>query len=364
MKNKNERINAEIKKLKTKDFNVFFYIMDAKNNATGYVSYIYQMAKGLEDIGYNVTMLYQGNEGEEPFEGVGLALGSDFAELKHKDINGTEFSVSPSDFLFIPEVFSNLMNQTKKLPCKRIAIMQNYDYLTDFIPVGMSWANFGITDAITTTQNNSTLLSSVFPYVKQEMLEPYIPEYFNDEGAPKKMIVNLLVKNPKDVNKITKTFYWQYPMYKWVTFNDVRGVIREKAAEQLKDGAITVWCDSDSQFGYNALEAMRCGNVVIGKIPELTPSWMLGEDGETLRDNGIWVNDINNIPRIIASVVRTWINDDIPEQVLSEMDKTNKLYTHSDFARKLEDIMDRYVKGRIKEFEEVKTALNGGQNGK
>ena len=51
-----------------------------------------------------------------------------YASLNHEDIASNEVNVS-SDVLFIPEIFSNIMVQTKNLPCKRIALMQNYDYI-------------------------------------------------------------------------------------------------------------------------------------------------------------------------------------------------------------------------------------------
>ena len=35
-----QRIETEIGKLKDKSFKVLFYVPDAKNNATGYISYI------------------------------------------------------------------------------------------------------------------------------------------------------------------------------------------------------------------------------------------------------------------------------------------------------------------------------------
>jgi hypothetical protein len=366
-----QRIETEIGKLKDKSFKMLFYVPDAKNNATGYISYIYQMALTLQQLGYNVKMLYQlDNEytAEElkklnlenqpiddnrVFVGVTESLGEKYATLEHANIQNEELEVSPSDFLIIPEVYSSVMNQTKKLSCKRIVLTQNYNYLTDFIQVGVSWANFGITDTITSCLNQAELVNSVFPYVKTKVLTPYIPSYFYEGNEPKKLIVNIITKSQKDANKIIKPFYWKYPMYKWVSFRDLRSYPREMFADYLREGAITIWVDSDTQFGYAPLEAIKSGNIVIGKIPELIPEWMLSEDKTQLLDNGIWFNDINSVHKIIADVIRTWINDDIPSEITDAMKETAKKYSFDEYKVNLDNLINSYINERVKEFEEV-----------
>lgn len=366
-----QRIETEIGKLKDKSFKVLFYVPDAKNNATGYISYIYQMALTLQQLGYNVKMLYQlDNEytAEElkklnlenqpiddnrVFVGVTESLGEKYVALEHANIQNEELEVSPSDFLIIPEVYSSVMNQTKKLSCKRIVLTQNYNYLTDFIQVGVSWANFGITDTITSCLNQAELVNSVFPYVKTKVLTPYIPSYFYEGNESKKLIVNIITKSQKDANKIIKPFYWKYPMYKWVSFRDLRSYPREMFADYLREGAITIWVDSDTQFGYAPLEAIKSGNIVIGKIPELIPEWMLSEDKTQLLDNGIWFNDINSVHKIIADVIRTWINDDIPSEITDAMKETAKKYSFDEYKVNLDNLINSYINERVKEFEEV-----------
>lgn len=366
-----QRIETEISKLKDKSFKILFYVPDAKNNATGYISYIYQMALTLQQLGYNVKMLYQlENEyskeeltklqldnapidEERVFVGVVESMGEKYSSLEHTNIQNQELEVSPSDFLIIPEVYSSIMNQTKKLSCKRIVLTQNYNYLTDFIQVGVSWANFGITDTITSCLNQAELVTSVFPFVKTKVLSPYIPSYFYEGEEPKKLVVNIITKSQKDANKIIKPFYWKYPMYKWVSFRDLRSYPREMFADYLREGAITIWVDTDTQFGYAPLEAIKSGNIVIGKIPELIPEWMLTEDKSNFLDNGIWFNNINDVHKIIASIVRTWINDDIPTEVTNAMKETAKKYSFDEYKINLEKLMESYIDDREKEFQEV-----------
>lgn len=369
------RINDEIKKLENNSFQLLFFVPDAKNIASGYISYIYNLAYTLHEKGYNVKMVYQiENEytkreladldakempydEERMFIGVSGALGQKYADLPHENIMNQQLTVSPSDILFIPEVFSQIMNQTKKLACKRIVIHQNFELLTDFIPITISWANFGITEAVTQTKAQADLITESFPYVRTHVLPPYIPSMFtyNEEtDAPKKLIINLVTKTQKEANRIIKPFYWKNPLYKWVSFRDLRGFPKDVFAEYLKEGAVTIWVDNETTFGYSPLEAMKAGNIVIGKIPETIPEWMTDEENKHLLDNGIWFNDMDHVQEIISDVVRSWLLDEIPEELTESMKKTVEKYNYADFQENAVKLIEGIKEERIREFEEVK----------
>ena len=63
MANKKEivatRIETTLRKLKEKDFTMFFYVVDSKNKPNNSMEYIYTMALTLKNKGYNVKMCYQ-----------------------------------------------------------------------------------------------------------------------------------------------------------------------------------------------------------------------------------------------------------------------------------------------------------------
>ncbi len=125
-----QRVEEAIGKLKNKDFNLYFFVIDCKNTPNDNIQYIYKLAKALKDKSYNVKMVYQlENEYTESelkklkkkdqpidenriFTGVGEWLGKEYMEIEHFNITKDEWKIAPSDFLFIPEAFSSLMNQT------------------------------------------------------------------------------------------------------------------------------------------------------------------------------------------------------------------------------------------------------------
>lgn len=380
-----ERIENEIGKLKNKDFTMFFFTIDSKNVPSGSLVYTYELALAFKKLGYNVKMLYEiANEftdreirkkkekgkfnpsDERVFCGVGNWLGKEYGELEHLNIAKKDaWQVSASDFLFIPEAFSSLMSQTYmyKIPCKRYVLLQNFDYVTDFIPFGTQWVNFGISDCIATTQLQADMIHDVMPYVKTTVVNPYIPEYFRKPVKPKNLVVNIISKKQSDINKLMKTFYWKYPVYKFISFKDLRGMAREHYAEMLKEGAITIWIDTDTPFGYGALEAMRCGNIVIGKVPENFQEWMTDQDGKVM-DNVIWFSNFQSLPDILADVIGSWMQDEIPSEITDAMEKTNKLYTKEKWDADVKNLCDNIVDSRIAELEAFKKTINNKEKSK
>ena len=111
-----EKVRAEIEKIDKKENNVYFFVLDTKGIASGSLEYIYKLAMIAKNDGYNVSMLYQIEKGDE-FVGVKDWLGEEYANLPHHNVASDEIEITPSDIIFIPEIFANVMNQTKKLPC-------------------------------------------------------------------------------------------------------------------------------------------------------------------------------------------------------------------------------------------------------
>jgi hypothetical protein len=314
-------IEKEIEKIKNKKNKILFFVMDSKGAPIGSLAYIYETAYQLKELGYNVLMLHS----EKEFVGVESWLGEKYSSLPHENINKRETSVSPSDILFIPELFANIMTYTKNLPCKRVAILQNLEYLTEFIQPGVSWEDLKIRDCVVTSEKLAERVKAYFPSVQTYVVRPSIPHYFKKSDEPKQLIINVVAREKSDTDAIIKPFYWLHPEYKWVAFRDIKNIPRENFANILKEGVATIWCDGGTCFGYSALEAMAEGNVVIGKIPENEPEWMF-KDGQLL-NNGLWYYNTKDAPDVIASFIEAYITNSIPQEMYDEMEETVKPYS-------------------------------------
>ncbi len=349
-------VDENIQKMENKSFNVFFFVIDTKGNPSGSIEYIYRTALTLKELGYNVSMLHQ----EEEFVGVRDWLGDAAADLPHHNIEKENVEISACDFLFIPEILSSVMSQTKTLPCKRVIILQNHSFMADFMPVGVTPFDMNINEMVVTTEALKDIADRYFPGIKTHVVRPMISPVFRNNDNPKKLIINVVSRSQDDISRIVKPFYWKYPVYKWVSFRDLRGVTQEVFADALREGAITIWMDDISDFGYSALEAAKSGSIVLAKVPATPTDWtFVTEKTEDSGKNGlnpafIWFDDLNRVPDMVASVVRTWTLDKVPQELYDNLSHAADAYTQKEHEN---DVIKEYTEGmfkkRLEDFNEV-----------
>ena len=167
-------IDNSIERIDKKQNKLMFFVADSKGTPIGSLSYIYDLAYKLQEMGYNVQMLYA----EKDFTGVASWMGEKYANLPHYNVGKDIVDVNPSDVVFIPELYSSVMTKTKELKCKKVAILTNFDYMTDLIPYGATWMSMGIYDCITTTNALKERLNEVFPQVRTRVIRPVIAPLF------------------------------------------------------------------------------------------------------------------------------------------------------------------------------------------
>lgn len=341
-----ENIEKEISRIDKKENRIYFFVIDTKGVPSGSLEYIYNLALILKNEGYDVNMLHT----EDEFVGVGAWLGEEYANLPHFNVNKGEIGTSPSDVLFIPEIFSQVMNQTKNLPCKRVVILQNYDYVVEQMPYAAQWGDFGIMEGITNSDYQAAELKEAFPYVKLKKVRPFISKIFGSTINPKKMVINVISKDQGDIKRIVKPFYWKYPFFKWVSFKELRNLPKEEFAKELREGAITIVVDETASFMYSALEAMKSGSITMVKVPTTTLDWA---NGEELPNCCVWFNDYDTLHKQIASVVRSWITDKIPTVLAEETKKVCEDMTEENTKADILEYVNELLGKRKKEMEDL-----------
>lgn len=359
-----QQLTEIITKLNTKDFNIYFFTLDTKGNPVAGVANIYEHAKTLTDLGYSAVILHEKNDYKlhGDAEGMGISdwLGDDYAKLPHMSIESQTLSITAQDFLIIPEVFSTLMDQTKHFPCTKIVLSQSPEYIFELLPIGRRWTDYGYNQVITTSDKQGNFIKSLFPSISTYTVPVSIPEYFKDSNKPKLPVITLNVRNQSDAVKIVKQFYLQYPLYKWVTFKELRGLDRNTFADELGKSCLAVWVDDVAGFGTFPLEAIECNTPIIGKAPNTIPEWMeeYDENGsQVILNNGVWTNTINNIPELIATYLKLWLEDNVPTDLLEAMEKTKGLYSTDKQKSKIEEIYSELVTNRINGVNEILTKV-------
>lgn len=208
-----------------------------------------------------------------------------------------------------------------------------------------------------------SFLRTFFPYEKVTVIPPFIENMFGETKEPKKLVVNIVAHNQDDVTRIIKPFYWKYPLMKYVSFRDLRGFTKENFANALRESFLTIWVDEPSSFGYSAIEAMKCGNVVFAVVPKEHKKWMYDEDGKTFNNSCIWFDNINMMHDKIATMVRAFLTDTIPSSIYEGQEAVKDMYPEETSKNTFVDYLAGLMERRKKAMETaIKLAENESNN--
>jgi hypothetical protein len=209
---------------------------------------------------------------------------------------------------------------------------------------GQTWSQFGFMKCITTNNKQKEYIEKVMRSCSFDILEPYISEVFTPKLLPAMPIIGIHTKDQSDAVNLIKTFYLRFPQYRWFTFRDLRGLSEVEFANSLKDCFVSVWVDNESGFGTFPLESMKSNVPVIGKVPDLPPTWMN-------EDNGIWITDHTLLADVISDFIQNWLEDNISPVLYAQGLQTSELYKDSEkFKSQVLSLFEKYREARIENF--------------
>jgi hypothetical protein len=335
------KLEASIEKLKNKESRIYFLVQDTKGHAKASVAHIYNMALVLKENGFNPVILHEAND----YVGVGEWLGSEYMDqIPHKSLQNQNLEVSPDDFLVIPELYGFVMNQVTKLPCGKIVLCQAYDHIFETLQPGQTWGQLGFHKCITTSEFQKEYITNLMRTASVDIIEPVISDEFIAQRMPAKPIVAIHTREPRDAANIIKSFYIKFPQYRWITFRDMRGLSTKDFANELQHAFLSVWVDETSGYGTFPLESMKSGVPVLGVVPNVMPHWMSEE-------NGFWISNKVQIVDFIADILQNWLEDNINEEVYSEMKKTvDERNNKENFKTSVVDMFGSYLQIRLESF--------------
>lgn len=352
-----EKIKASLEKIQNKT-SKFLFCVPESNMPNASIYEIYFHATSMKKLGFDVKILTEKKAFDKPFW-----VDDDLMQLEHISMENSKISVGPEDVMVIPEVFSNVMEQTKDLPCIRIGLLQSLDYMVNGLLPGMDWNVFGVQNVLTTSE---TLKNVVLEHYGNKFnIKTYnigIPEYFNsDTDKPKSPIISIVGRNPNEISKVVKLFYAKYPHYSFISFdsmltksNPPQAMRRVDFAERLKNNFAAVWIDRIASFGTFPLECMKSGCIPIAVKPDLTPEYLLSEDKSSYAENtGAWTTDLYMLPSLIGDVVTKFLDDTIGEDIYSDMKKISDKYNVVDSEKQIQDAYLSFLNERAATFNKI-----------
>jgi hypothetical protein len=306
-------------------------------------------------MGYNVVIMVEKGDYVPP-----TWIEKELTDHKHMAFSNPSLTVGPEDIMIIPEVFSNIMEQTKNLPCMRIGLLQSIDYMTNSLIPGTDWKTFGINDIIATSATLKELVETF--YGNKFNIKTYnigIPDYFEKSNTPQKPVISIIGRNPNEISKFVKLFFSRHPQYNWITFDPMltkskppQPMRRIDFAKRLEDNFAAIWIDRISSFGTFPLECMKSGVIPICLKPDVMPDYMLerNEEGKITKvvdGGGVWTDNYYDLPILAGEVLVKFLDDSILPAMYESMDKIVEKYTQKNAEIKLTEIYQEYINQRI-----------------
>lgn len=314
-KSKLEKAQAALQGLKDRNFKMFFFVPETRGIASGAVIEIYNQAAVMRRQGFDATILAERKDYVAPGY-----LDQDLQALPHLHAEGAVFPVSPEDWLIIPEFYTPLMEQTKKLSCTRVVLAQSYDYTITSNLGGMTWKDLGMDYVLTTSERMKQFIEKY--HGNHYDIQTYrigIPEYFAAKGL-KKPVISFFSRNSDDIKRMSKLFYYLYPELQWVVFEDLRGTSRTEFAKKLSESEVCLFLDRIAGFGQTPIEAMKADTVVVALAPDIIPEYM---DANA----GVWTADYYQVPELLGQVFKMVISDEFPEEIRQGMKEQAQKYS-------------------------------------
>jgi len=276
-----------------------------------------------------------------------------------------KLTVGPEDVMVIPEVYSNVMEQTKNLPCVRIGLLQSVDYMINSLIPGTDWSSFGIRDVITTSQTLREWFETFYGKGKFN-IKTYnvgIPDYFEKSSAPQKPVISVIGRNANEISKLVKLFFSKYPQYNWVTFDPMltkskppQAMRRVDFAKRLQGNFAAVWVDRIASFGTFPLECMKSGVIPICLKPDIMPDYLLERDEngniiKVVEGAGVWTENYYDLPVLAGEILIKFLDDSILPALYDSMEAVASKYTQEASENNLIEIYSEIINQRAKPLE-------------
>lgn len=336
-----EKIEKIISNLENKQSKFYFFIPNIQTpNSTMYQ--IYWNATVIKEMGYESIILTESDsEYVKPY-----FVDSELMNMKHTTVSN-RITISPEDFIIIPEIFTNVMEQLKNFNCEKIVLLQSLDYALHALTPGVQWADFGINKVLTVSNPLKEMVYDFFgEFYKIKKYDIGISDLFKNSNTLKKPIISFVSRNGNDITDVIKLFYLKYPQFRFVTFQELSGLDRDTFSNKLKDSFACIWVDNISTFGIVPLECMKAGTIPVGVIPRI--------EHEYIEDfTGVWVYDLFKIPDMIGTLLTKYLEDDIPEEFYKKMEEVSSKYSQENSKQSLITVYQEFLNERMEFFKKA-----------
>jgi hypothetical protein len=312
-------------------------------------------------MGVDANILYE----KANYMSVEYSMGVEYAKLPHfsfDDLRIKGITIKHTDFFFIPETYVAFAKElTKaKLPSANIIVCTSHKNVFNDMGVREQWGfNSFFNEPSVNADSVITTDSSLAIFIGENTVNSninVIPQTLfpmkRVEDVDKKPYIAILSTSLTDYKFVVNSFYNKYPHLGWIPFKQCVFSSVEEIEENVSKAMACVYIDNYGEFTLFPLQAMSVGTTVIGKIPELTPSWL--KDGEDIAKNGFWCQNLLQITDIIANVVMANLDDTDMSEMFYHTTNTVKSF---DANNELFVTMDKILTNRKNKFQLIKNKI-------
>jgi hypothetical protein len=77
----------------------------------------------------------------------------------------------------------------------------------------------------------------------------------------------------------------------------------------------------------------------------------------TIKNNGVWTNTTLNIPELIATYLKVWLEDAVPTELTEAIEESKGQYTSENQKTRLEVVYGNLVENRVSELNNMLNAI-------
>jgi hypothetical protein len=315
-----------------------YYYCPNLNHPSGGMGVLFKQAKILADNGYEVVLIYEGQNEFNP-----IWMDFDISYIPKTRINGiTNFRIQKDDLLVIPEGFGNIIEQTKNAQYKRVILAQSWIYILNSMPMVKSWKESNITDVITPSSNLKTYIDEIMPGLNIQTYNYSINTSYFNKNLQKQPRICFSTRGQESEMKtiaIINMFKALSPKFKHIPFLHLKGYDKQTFAKLLSESTFTLYTDDIACVATLPLESMAANTHVIG--------WDMGVKDYAIDNENMFMvtnGDCLALAKKLKEVVEKYFSDELDEGMLfSNYEKTLNKYTDEQEKNRILKIFETFV---------------------
>lgn len=314
-----------------------YYYCPNLNHPSGGMGVLFKQAKILSENGYDVFLLY---EGQNEFNPTWMEF--NISNISKVRINGLgSLRIDSNDLLVIPEGFGNIIDSTKNMKCKRTVLAQSWIYILNSMSIPKSWKECNITDVITPSKNLKNYLDDIMPGLKIHTYNYSINISHFSKTLEKQPRICFSTRGQESEMKtmaVINMFKVLSPKFKHIPFLHLRGYDKLKFAKILSESTFTLYTDEIACIATLPLESMAANTHVIG--------WDMGVKDYAIDNENMFMvtnGDCLGLAKKLKEVVEKYFNDELDEtKLFSNYEKTLNQYTEEQEKERILSIFETF----------------------